>query len=118
MSPIPTTLLFCIGVAIAAGGCRSDPKPPPLASPAAYEVRRSSLGSSPLQGLSALATGPDGRLWAVAERQGLVAPLELAEGFRKATKRKITAEKAAECYLQFRNWDFKNTWLKTIKGRN
>jgi hypothetical protein len=56
-------------------------------------------------------------LMSISEEEAKMYSLELAEGFRKATKRKITAEKAAECYLQFRNWDFKNTWLKTIKGR-
>jgi hypothetical protein len=56
-------------------------------------------------------------LMSISEEEAKMYSLELAEGFRKATKLKITAEKAAECYLQFRNWDFKNTWLKTIKGK-
>ena len=56
-------------------------------------------------------------LMSISEEEAKMYSLELAEGFRKATKRKVTAEKAAECYLQFRNWDFKNTWLTRIKGR-
>jgi len=56
-------------------------------------------------------------LMSISEEEARMYSMELAEGFRKATKRKITAEKAAECYLQFRNWDFRNTWLSSIKAK-
>lgn len=53
-------------------------------------------------------------LMSISDEEAKMYSLELAEGFRKATKHKISTEKAAECYLQFRNWDFKNTWLSSI----
>lgn len=49
-------------------------------------------------------------LMSISEEEAKMYSLELAEGFRKATKQRITAEKAAECYLKFRNWDF-HYWL-------
>lgn len=54
-------------------------------------------------------------LMSIGEEEARMYSLELAEGFKKATKREIGVEKAAECYLRFRNWDFKTTWLPAIK---
>ena len=54
-------------------------------------------------------------LMSISEVEAKMYSLELAEGFGKATKHKITPEKAAECYLRFRNWDFKNTWLRYFR---
>ncbi len=56
-------------------------------------------------------------LMSISEEEARMYSLELAEGFRKATKQKISPEKAAECYLRYRNWDFRNTWLPSIKAR-
>jgi len=53
-------------------------------------------------------------LMSISEEEARMYSLELAAGFEKATRHKIEAEKAAECYLKFRNWDFKRTWLPTI----
>ncbi len=57
------------------------------------------------------------RLMSVSEEEARMYALELASGFHKATGHEITAEKAAECYLKFRNWDFKNTWIAYYKAR-
>ncbi len=54
-------------------------------------------------------------LMSVGEEEAQMYALELAHGFNKATKQEISAEKAAECYLEFRNWDFRTTWLPVIK---
>jgi hypothetical protein len=56
-------------------------------------------------------------LMSISEEEARMYSLELAEGFRKATRHEMSAEKAAECYLQFRNWDFKNTWLSAISRK-
>ncbi len=56
-------------------------------------------------------------LMSISEEEAKMYSLELAEGFRKATKHEMGAEKAAECYLRFRNWDFKNTWLSAISKK-
>jgi len=55
-------------------------------------------------------------LMSISEEEARMYALELAEGFRKATGHEIKAEKAAECYLKFRNWDFKRTWLSSIRA--
>ncbi len=54
-------------------------------------------------------------LMSISEEEARMYSLELAAGFEKATKHKIAPEKAAECYLKFRNWDFKKTWLPSIR---
>jgi uncharacterized protein YutE (UPF0331/DUF86 family) len=56
-------------------------------------------------------------LMSISEEEARMYSLELAEGFRKATRHEMNAEKAAECYLKFRNWDFKNTWFSAISRK-
>jgi len=54
-------------------------------------------------------------LMSISEEEARMYSLELAAGFEKSTRHKITPEKAAECYLRFRNWDFRRTWLPSIR---
>ena len=54
------------------------------------------------------------QLLSVSEEEAEMYALELSAAFERATGFEITPEKAAECYLKFRNWDFKRTWLPSL----
>jgi hypothetical protein len=91
---------------------RARPQPKPEGPPAGAEtdaVREVLDEESPSGILLELA-----ELMSISEEEARMYSLELASGFAKATKHEITPEKAAECYLKFRNWDFKRTWLPVI----
>ena len=53
-------------------------------------------------------------LLSVSEQEAEMYALELSSAFERATGFQISPEKAAECYLRFRNWDFKRTWLPSL----
>ncbi len=92
---------------------RRRARPEPQVQEVEFEdvVTEALQGQPPMDVFQELAS-----LMSISEEEAKMYSLELAEGFRKATKRKVTAEKAAECYLRFRNWDFRNTWLPSIAG--
>jgi len=86
----------------------AEPKGPPKeVEEAVKEVLEERVPAGTLQQLA--------DLMSISEEEARMYSLELAAGFEKSTKHKITLEKAAECYLKFRNWDFKRTWLPSIR---